>query len=70
MTRLKLHHYVTTASKRRHLHLAMMLLWIGPGLIASYIWANSVAWVVFMSWFANVYTTVSAYSAETPVENE
>ena len=52
------------------IHLSMVALWAGPGLFASVILKDSVAWVVFMSWFANVYSCVSAWAAETPVEQE
>lgn len=61
---------LATAARRRRLHWVMLALWIGPGLIASVIWAQSLAWIVFMSWFANVYSVAAALSAETPVEQE
>lgn len=58
------------ARRRRVLHLVVLCLWLVPGAIASVIWAHSLAWIVFMSWFACVYAAASAYSAETPVEAE
>jgi len=48
----------------------MVALWAGPGLAASFFLKDSIAWVIFMSWFANVYTCISALSAEAPVEVE
>jgi hypothetical protein len=58
------------ARARRHVHLAVLFIWLGPGLVACWFWAHSIAWIVFMSWFANCYSVASAYSAETPVEEE
>lgn len=59
-----------TARQRRRIHLTLVVLWVGPGLATSWFLMHSVAWVVFMSWFANVYTCVSALSGETPKEQE
>jgi len=58
------------ARHRRVAHLAVAALWAGPGAAASILWARSLAWIVFMSWFACVYAAVSAFAAETPVEPE
>lgn len=59
-----------TARTRRRLHLVVFALWLGPGAVASWLFAHSLAWIVAMSWFACVYAAASAYSAETPVEQE
>lgn len=61
---------VRTARGRRRLHLALAVLWLGPGAVLSILFPDALWWIVFMSWFANVYTCVSALSAETPVEGE
>lgn len=58
------------AKRRRRFHAAIAVLWVGPGGIMSILFPNSLAWIVFMSWFACVYAAVSAYAAETPVEEE
>lgn len=58
------------ARHRRRVHLAVALLWAGPGAIASVVYAHSLAWIVGMSWFACVYAAVSAWAAATPVEDE
>lgn len=58
------------ARQRRIVHLVVALLWLGPGAAGSWFLAHSLAWIVFMSWFAAVYAAVSAYAAETPVEPE
>ena len=46
------------------------LIWLGPGAVISWFARNSVPWVVFMSWWAAAYAPLSAYAAETPVEEE
>lgn len=58
------------AHGRRRVHLVVAVLWVGPGAVLSVVYAHSLAWIVFMSWFAAVYSAVSALSAETPVESE
>lgn len=58
------------ARQRRLIHLAVAAAWLGPGAVLSVIYAHSLAWIVFMSWFAAVYAAVSAFAAETPVEPE
>ena len=58
------------AKQRRRIHLAIAIAWVGPGAVASVLWAQSLAWIVFMSWFACVYAAFSAHAAETPVEEE
>lgn len=59
-----------SAKRRRQFHLVVMILWLVPGAVLSIFFAHSLAWIVFMSWFACVYAAASAYSAETPVERE
>jgi len=58
------------ARQRRRVHFAVLLLWLIRGAVLSVIYAHSLAWIVFMSWFACVYAAVSAWAAETPVETE
>lgn len=58
------------AKARRRIHLVIVALWLVPGAALSVIYAHSLAWIVFMSWFACVYAAISAYAAETPVEPE
>ena len=59
-----------TAETRRKLHLIVFLLWIGPGAILSIVFAKSLPWIVFMSWYAIIATHIAGFSAETPVEEE
>lgn len=58
------------ARHRRKAHFIVFLLALVPGGIASYFFARSLVWIVFMSWFAMVYAPLSAFAAETPVEEE
>lgn len=58
------------AKHRRRIHLGVAIAWAGPGAAGSIIWAHSLAWIVGMSWFACVYAAISAWAAETPVEEE
>jgi hypothetical protein len=58
------------AKTRRRIHAAVALTWLTAGAAASILYAHSLAWIVFMSWFACVYAAVSAWAAETPVEEE
>ena len=58
------------AKNRRRAHATVTALWAVPGAVCSVFWANSLAWIVFMSWFACVYAAMSAWAAETPVETE
>lgn len=58
------------AHRRRRVHLIVASLWLVPGAVLSVVFAHSLAWVVFMSWFASLYAAVSAWAAETPVEAE
>lgn len=58
------------ARHRRRIHLIVAILWAGPGAVGCFVWAHSLAWIVGMSWFACVYGALSAWSAETPVEDE
>lgn len=59
-----------TAKGRRRVHAIVFLAWLGPGAYLSIRYAHSIAWVVFMSWFACLYAAASAHAAETPVESE
>lgn len=58
------------AKTRRRFHMFWFLIWLGPGAVISWFARNSVPWVVFMSWWAAAYAPLSAYAAETPVEEE
>lgn len=59
-----------TARHRRRFHLTVFFLALGPGGALSVIYARSLVWIVFMSWFAMAYAPLSAWAAETPVEEE
>ena len=63
-------HLVETARQRRRIHLWLMLAWVVPGLPISYLLKESVPWLVFLSVYAIIVGHWSAYSAETPVEQE
>lgn len=58
------------ARHRRRFHFAVFLLALGPGGLLSFLYSRSLVWIVFMSWFAMVYAPLSAWAAETPVEEE
>lgn len=58
------------ARSRRRFHFAIFLAALIPGGIASIFFARSLVWIVFMSWFAMVYAPLTAWAAETPVEEE
>jgi len=58
------------ARHRRRVHLSVALAWLGPGAVLSWVFAHSLAWIVGMSWFACWYAAISAWAAETPVEDE
>lgn len=58
------------ARHRRRFHLAVFLLALGPGGVVSVLYPRSLVWIVFMSWFAMAYAPLSAWAAETPVEEE
>jgi hypothetical protein len=59
-----------SARARRRAHASVALTWLTVGAGLSVVLAHSLAWIVFMSWFACVYAAVSAWAAETPVESE
>lgn len=52
------------------MHMALLCLWIVPGLPISWYLKQSVPWVVFMSWYAIVGTHWAGWSAERPSEVE
>jgi hypothetical protein len=58
------------ARHRRRAHFVVFILALIPGGILSLLFSRSLAWIVFMSWFAMVYAPLSAFAAETPVEEE
>lgn len=58
------------AKHRRKAHFIVFLLALIPGGIMSLLFPRSIPWVVFMSWVAFWYAPLSAYAAETPVEEE
>lgn len=55
---------------RERAHVAVIIFWLGPGALLSYLWMRSIPWLIFMSWFASAYTAISAWASETPVESE
>lgn len=55
-------------STGRRLHLALMGLWIIPGLPVSYLLRQSVPWLVFLSVYAIIVGHWSGWSAERPTE--
>ena len=59
-----------TARQRRHLHLTLLGVWVVVGLPLSWFLRESVPWLVFLSVYAIIVGHWSAYSAETPVEQE
>lgn len=48
----------------------LFLVALIPGGILSYVYKHSLAWVVFMSWVSFWYAPLTAFSGETPVEEE
>jgi hypothetical protein len=52
----------------RKIHLALLILWIVPGLPLSWYLKNSVPWVVFLSVYAVIATHWAGWSAERPSE--
>ena len=52
----------------RRVHLALLAIWLGPGLIASLILRESIPWLVFLSVYAIVVGHWSGWSAERPSE--
>ncbi len=61
---------MTAQQRRQWIHYPMLFFWLVPGGVASILWRESLIWIVFMSWFAIVYTVVAAVSGETPAEVE
>lgn len=57
-----------TPQTGRRIHLALMALWIFPGIPVSYHYRNSVAWVVLLSVYAIIASHASGWSAERPTE--
>ncbi len=52
----------------RIIHLILLFVWLGPGLVVSYILRESVPWLVFLSVYAIVVGHWSGWSAERPTE--
>jgi hypothetical protein len=48
------------------MHLALLLIWLVPGGILSWVLKESVPWVVGMSWYAIVATHFAAWRADEP----
>lgn len=59
-----------SSSVGRKIHLALMSLWIVPGIPISFWLRNSVPWLVFLSVYAIVVGHWSGWSAERPTEIE
>ncbi len=54
--------------KGRRIHLALMALWILPGIPISFYLRASVPWLVFLSVYAIIVGHASGWSAERPTE--
>jgi hypothetical protein len=52
----------------RKIHLALLILWVFPGLPISFWLRESVPWVVFLSVYAVIATHWAGWSAERPSE--
>jgi hypothetical protein len=59
-----------SASLGRKIHLALMGVWIVPGIPLSFYLRHSVPWLVFLSVYAIVVGHWSGWSAERPTEIE
>jgi hypothetical protein len=59
-----------SASIGRKIHLALMGLWIVPGIPVSFWLRQSVPWLVFLSVYAIIVGHWSGWSAERPTEIE
>lgn len=55
-----------TAETGKKIHLALLTLWVVPGLPVSYLLRNSIAWVVFLSVYAIIASHWAGWSAERP----
>lgn len=58
------------ARHRRRIHFAVFLLALIPGGIVSLLYPRAIPWLVFMSWVSFWYAPLTAFSGETPVEEE
>jgi hypothetical protein len=54
----------------RKLNAILTLVWLGPGLVVSWLLKDSVPWVVGMSWYAIVVSHLAAWRADVPTEDE
>jgi hypothetical protein len=57
-----------TPQTGRRIHLALLILWVVPGLPVSYWLRESVPWLVFLSVYAIIVGHWSGWSAERPTE--
>lgn len=48
----------------------LVLAWLGPGAVISYVLRDSVPWVVGMSWYAIVASHMAAWRADVPIEGD
>lgn len=48
----------------QRVHFALMVLWIVPGIPISFVLRQSIAWVVFISVYANIASHAAGWSAE------
>lgn len=48
----------------RRIHLALLLLWLGPGTVVSILLRESIAWLTFLSVYAIVASHWAGWSAE------
>jgi hypothetical protein len=58
------------ARDRRRWIVVLIVLWLGPGTVATYVWRDSIPWVQFQSWLAILLSLAAWFGAETPVEHE
>jgi hypothetical protein len=47
----------------RRFHFWSLVLWMGPGAVASWLLRDSVPWVSFMSWYAIVVTHLGGWGS-------
>ena len=59
-----------SAKTGRRIHLALLILWVVPGIPVSWYLKESVPWVVFLSVYAVIATHWAGWSAERPNEVE
>ncbi len=50
----------------RRINKWLTFIWMGPGLIVSFMLMDSVPWVVGMSWYAIVVSHLAAWRADEP----